>query len=132
MKVTQTPGLLERLDSGELIKAHGEKGALKQVSQQFEAMFLQTVLKQMRTASDAIADEENLLSSSNDGLYRDWYDSELALRLSQMQSTGLADVMSRQLGAKLQFSAEPVASSEKTTMAMQPALLVPPVHKETE
>ncbi|MGI2858800.1 rod-binding protein [Shewanella algae] len=132
MKVTQTPGLLGRLDSGELIKAHGEKGALKQVSQQFEAMFLQTVLKQMRTASDAIADEENLLSSSNDGLYRDWYDSELALRLSQMQSTGLADVMSRQLGAKLQFSAELVASSEKTTMAMQPALLVPPVHKETE
>ncbi|OXS02715.1 rod-binding protein [Shewanella algae] len=132
MKVIQTQGLLGRLDSGELIRAHGEQGALKQVSQQFETMFLQTVLKQMRTASDAIADEDNLLSSSNDGLYRDWYDSELALYLSQIQSTGLADVMSRQLGAKLQFSAEPVVSSEKTTMAMQPALLVPPVHKETE
>lgn len=135
-------GYLKQMNAGELIKANGEYGALELVSQQFEAQFLQTVLKQMRSASDVMADKDNPLSSQNDGMYRDWHDAELAGRLSQMQSTGLASVMTKQLAGALKSAPQPVAStnqvaaemsvSPSTTMAMQPALIVPMMVKSGE
>ncbi len=142
MKLENSHGYLNNLSAGDLIKANGEHGALKLVSQQFEAQFLQTVLKQMRSASDVMADSDSPLSSQNDGMYRDWHDAELAGRLSQMQSTGLASVMTKQLSAALKSQPDTVASIEHTqqgnaanapqfnginsgTTAMQPALIVP-------
>ena len=138
MKLTNNQGVLGKLEAGELIKSNGEYGALKQVSQQCEAQFLQAVLKQVRTASDVLADEDSVLSSQNDGMYRDWYDSELAGHLSQVQSTGLADVMTAQLAAGLQSADAAVALNQNrgqvqqqpVTNAMQPALILPLVSKE--
>lgn len=134
MKLDNNHSYLNQLDAGELIKSNGERGALKLVSQQFEAQFLQTVLKQMRSASDVMADKDNPLSSQNDGMYRDWHDAELAGRLSQMQSTGLAEVMTKQLSAGLKSEPETVASNNQTngnanTVAMQPALILPFITK---
>lgn len=135
-------GYLKQMNAGELIKANGEYGALELVSQQFEAQFLQTVLKQMRSASDVMADKDNPLSSQNDGMYRDWHDAELAGRLSQMQSTGLASVMTKQLAGALKSAPQPVASTNQVatdiplnssaTTAMQPALIVPTMVKPSE
>ncbi|MCK8046309.1 MULTISPECIES: rod-binding protein [Shewanella] len=137
MKIDNNHSYLNQLDAGDLIKANGEHGALKLVSQQFEAQFLQTVLKQMRSASDVMADKDSPLSSQNDGMYRDWHDAELAGRLSQMQSTGLADVMTKQLSAGLKSAPETVASNSQpnngpTTHAMQPALILPFINKLPE
>ncbi|MCE9686226.1 rod-binding protein [Shewanella sp. AS16] len=134
MKLENNPGYLNQLNAGDLIKANGEQGALKLVSQQFEAQFLQTVLKQMRSASDAMADEDSPLSSKNDGLYRDLHDAELASRLSQIQTMGLSEVMTRQLSASLKSGADPVAfdPQQMTTTAMQPALRVPPLPKDAK
>ena len=137
MKIDNNHSYLNQLDAGDLIKANGEHGALKLVSQQFEAQFLQTVLKQMRSASDVMADKDSPLSSQNDGMYRDWHDAELAGRLSQMQSTGLAEVMTKQLSAGLKSSPETVASNKQphngpTTHAMQPALILPFINKLPE
>lgn len=137
MKIDNNHSYLNQLDAGDLIKANGEHGALKLVSQQFEAQFLQTVLKQMRSASDVMADKDSPLSSQNDGMYRDWHDAELAGRLSQMQSTGLAEVMTKQLSAGLKSSPETVASNNQpnngpTTHAMQPALILPFISKLPE
>ncbi|MCL1147722.1 rod-binding protein [Shewanella sp. 10N.261.52.F9] len=137
MKIDNNHSYLNQLDAGDLIKANGEYGALKLVSQQFEAQFLQTVLKQMRSASDVMADKDSPLSSQNDGMYRDWHDAELAGRLSQMQSTGLAEVMTKQLSAGLKSSPETVASNNQpnngpTTHAMQPALILPFISKLPE
>ncbi|ABV85396.1 rod-binding protein [Shewanella pealeana] len=137
MKLDNNHSYLNQLNAGDLIKANGEHGALKLVSQQFEAQFLQTVLKQMRSASDVMADEDSPLSSQNDGMYRDWHDAELAGRLSQMQSTGLASVMTKQLSSALKSSPETVASNQHETVnvanpntrAMQPALIVPFIAK---
>ncbi|ABZ78795.1 conserved hypothetical protein [Shewanella halifaxensis HAW-EB4] len=134
MKLDNNHSYLNQLDAGELIKANGEQGALKLVSQQFEAQFLQTVLKQMRSASDVMADKDSPLSSQNDGMYRDWHDAELAGRLSQMQSTGLAEVMTKQLSAGLKSEPEMVASNKQVnsspnTAAMQPALILPFITK---
>lgn len=135
MKLDNNHSYLNQLDAGDLIKANGEHGALKLVSQQFEAQFLQTVLKQMRSASDVMADKDNPLSSQNDGMYRDWHDAELAGRLSQMQSTGLASVMTKQLSSALKSAPDAVASNQHVTLnaanttAMQPALIVPFIAK---
>ncbi|MFT5788201.1 MAG: flagellar protein FlgJ, partial [Shewanella sp.] len=113
MELDNNHSYLNQLDAGELIKANGEHGALKMVSQQFEALFLQNVLKQMRSASDVMADKDSPLSSQNNGMYRDWHDAELAGRLSQVQSTGLAEVMIKQLSAGLKSDPETVASSNQ-------------------
>ncbi len=135
MKLDNNHSYLNQLDAGDLIKANGEHGALKLVSQQFEAQFLQTVLKQMRSASDVMADKDSPLSSQNDGMYRDWHDAELAGRLSQMQSTGLASVMTKQLSPALKSPPDAVASNQQVTLnaanttAMQPALIVPFIAK---
>ncbi len=145
MKLENSHGYLNQLNAGDMIKAGGERGALESVSQQFEAQFLQTVLKQMRQAGDALCDEDSPLSSQNDGMYRDWHDAELAGRLSQMQSTGLAKVMTKQLSAGLQ-SAAPAAALEQqatkstpgadnavsntaNTTAMRSSLISPPARK---
>ncbi len=142
MKLDNAHGYLKQMNASDLIKANGEYGALELVSQQFEAQFLQTVLKQMRSASDVMADKENPLSSQNDGMYRDWHDAELAGRLSQMQSTGLASVMTKQLAGALKSDPQTVASNNQTstntvinqsaTTAMQPALIVPVMAKPSE
>ena len=134
MKLDNNHSYLNQLNASELIQANGEHGALKLVSQQFEAQFLQTVLKQMRSASDVMADKDSPLSSQNNGMYRDWHDAELAGRLSQMQSTGLASVMSKQLEGALKSQPEMVASTNHTVAnanptAMQPALIVPFIAK---
>ncbi|MCC4834398.1 rod-binding protein [Shewanella sp. 10N.7] len=119
MKLDNNHGYLNNLNAKDLIEANGEHGALELVSQQFEAQFLQTVLKQMRSASDVMADKDSPLSSQNDGMYRDWHDAELAGRLSQLQSTGLASVMTKQLSAALKSAPDSVASNNQTEQVTQ-------------
>lgn len=133
MKVENTGGYLNKLNADDLIKANGEQGALKLVSQQFEAQFLQTVLKQMRSATDAMADEDSpLTSKSNNGIYQDLHDAELASRLSQVNGMGLAEVMTKQLSRSFQSEKDPVAfdPQQMITTAMQPALIMRPVVKD--
>ena len=68
---------------------------LKEVSQQFESMFIQMMLKSMRSANDVFA-KDNPLNSSESRLYRDMYDQELSLSLSG-KSLGIAEALYRQL-----------------------------------
>ncbi|ABE56918.1 hypothetical protein Sden_3643 [Shewanella denitrificans OS217] len=137
MKLENAGGYLAGLNASDLIKTNGEQGALRVVSQQFEAQFLQTVLKQMRSASDAMADEDSPFSSKNDGLYRDLHDAELAMQLSKLQTMGLSEVMTKQLSGALKSNHEVVAlqidkpHQAMTTTAMQPALIMPKLAKDT-
>ena len=74
-----------------------KKAALTQAAGQFEAMFLQMVLKNMRAASDALADEESIVSSRQQRMYRDMYDGQLAMAMSGKGTLGLAESMVKQL-----------------------------------
>ena len=91
------------------IKANGDKGeALKQAAGQFEAVFLQSVLKHMRQASDALNDEEGaLFNSRQQKFYRSMHDSQIAMEMSQQQSLGIADMLVRQLGQHEAFKSQP-------------------------
>ena len=63
----------------------------------FEALFLQTVLKQMRSASDVLAPEDSPLSSNKQGAFRDMHDQTVAQSLAGQGQVGIAAMIERQL-----------------------------------
>ena len=65
-----------------------------EIMQQFEALFLQQMLKSMRTASLA----EGLFQSDQSEFYRDMYDQQIATELASKELLGIAQVINRQLG----------------------------------
>jgi len=71
-----------------------EDAALDQVSRQFESLFLQMMLKSMRDASMG----GGILDSKQSEFYREMYDKQIAMDMSQGQGIGLAEVLKRQLG----------------------------------
>ena len=73
-----------------------EKVALKKVAQQFESMFVQMMLKNMRQAN-AVFEKDSLMNSEETKFYRDMYDDQLSLTLSHGRGIGIADAMYKQL-----------------------------------
>lgn len=67
--------------------------ALKAAAQQFEAIFIQMMLKSMRDASMG----DPLFGSSQGDTYRDIFDQQLSINLSKNGHLGLADIVVRQL-----------------------------------
>lgn len=72
--------------------------ALKEAAHQFEAIFVQMLLKSMRKAQDAISDKDSPFNSQQVKFYRDMHDQQLATDLASGGSLGLADIIVRQLG----------------------------------
>ena len=70
--------------------------AVRGVAKQFEALFIQMMLKSMREAS--IGDD--LLGSDQVNTYRDMYDQQLSLSLANGNGIGLANTMLQQLGGR--------------------------------
>ncbi|BCX82928.1 flagellar protein FlgJ [Methylomarinovum caldicuralii] len=68
--------------------------ALKEAAKQFEAMFLELMLKQMRQASPG----DPIFDNDRTRFYREMHDHQLALHLSRQGSVGIADMIVRQLG----------------------------------
>ncbi len=71
--------------------------ALRQVAEQFEAIFIQQMLKQMRSANSVLADKDSPLTSQSDSVYQDMLDSQLAMNMSQTSGMGIADMLVKQL-----------------------------------
>jgi flagellar protein FlgJ len=116
---TATQGLAADAHSLDALKrtaARDPKAALKGAAQQFEALFLQMVLKSMR---DAIP-KSGLLDSDSEKTYTSMLDQQLATSISK-SGTGLADVIARQLG---RYVVAPGEGDAKKTPAA-PASLPP-------
>ena len=75
----------------------GKEAALREAAQQFEAIFMQMLLKSMRKAQDVLESDSPFNSQSSKS-YRDMHDQQLALDLSSKGSLGLTDLIVRQLG----------------------------------
>jgi peptidoglycan hydrolase FlgJ len=69
---------------------------LEQAAEQFEALFLRSMLAQMRKASDVLG-EGNPFDSSQQRMMRDFYDDKLASQLASQRSTGIAQMIISQL-----------------------------------
>jgi len=78
--------------------------AVKKVATQFEAMFMQMVLKSMREATM----RSGMLDSQEQDLYRGMLDQQVAQKIAA-GGTGLADLIARQLARNLPTAAAPGA-----------------------
>ena len=73
------------------------EAALRTVAKQFEAIFLQMALKSMRQASMG----DPIFDSSQSEVYRDMFDKQLSLTMSENKGLGLSDALIRQLRGSL-------------------------------
>lgn len=74
-----------------------DPAVLREVAGQFEALFLQTMLKNMREASLG----EPLLGNSDQyEMYQDMMDQQLSVEMSSGKGIGLAEMLVRQLGGE--------------------------------
>ncbi|WP_241242265.1 flagellar assembly peptidoglycan hydrolase FlgJ [Thalassotalea sp. G2M2-11] len=74
-----------------------KKAALETAAKQFEAIFMQMLLKSMRSAQDVL-ESDSPFNSQSTKFYRDMHDQQLALELSNNGSLGLSELIVRQLG----------------------------------
>jgi flagellar protein FlgJ len=79
-----------------------QQAALDQVSRQFESLFLQMMLKNMRDASFG----GGLMDSKQSDFYREMYDKQIAMDIAEKPGIGLAEVIKRQLGGGAEASRE--------------------------
>ena len=88
---------------------------LEQAAEQFEGIFLRSMLQQMRKASEALV-EDNPFDSKQQRMMRDFYDDKMASELASQRSTGIAQMIIAQLGpqesAPLKNSQQMVALQE--------------------
>lgn len=105
-------------------------GALKAAAKQFEALFLQMMLKSMREASEG----DPMFDGEQAAMYRDMYDKQLSLELSE-KGIGLAEMLVKQLqqqtGEKpeaimeLNMSSRPLISQRPYAAAQTEAVTTP-------
>lgn len=84
-------------------------GARSEVAQQFEALFIQSMLKSMRAASPG----DSLTSNDQMKMYQDMMDKQMALDMSKGRGIGIADIIERQLAPQGTSSKEPAKDSDK-------------------
>ncbi len=78
---------------------------IKKVAQEFESLFLNEMLKAMRSANEVFS-EGNFLNSNESKTYQDMHDQQLSVTLANHQNgIGLADVLVRQM-SKLKGGAD--------------------------
>lgn len=74
-----------------------QQAALRPVAEQFEAMFLNQILKQARQ----VKFDDGFMDGEGTEFYKDWYDKQLSQGLATKGSLGLADKIVEQLSQKL-------------------------------
>jgi flagellar protein FlgJ len=89
------------------------EGNIRKVAQEFESLFMNEMLKSMRSANDVLA-EGNFMNTSTTKQYQEMYDQQLSVSLSTKgRGIGLSDVLTRQLskmnGGKHSGAANPFA-----------------------
>lgn len=69
--------------------ARDGKAALRETAQQFEALFLQMMMKSMRESID----KSDLLNSTHTSTYEALFDREVSIALARRNALGLADML---------------------------------------
>ncbi len=98
---------------------------LEQAAEQFEAMFLRSLMTQMRKASDALAADNNPFNSKQQRMMRDFYDDKLASQLASQRSSGIAGMIIAQMTPQSGDGLKVVG--ESAALSQQPKELTPPV-----
>jgi soluble lytic murein transglycosylase len=93
---------------------------LQAAAEQFEALFLQQILKQMRKASDVLAEGNPMRSREMDTM-RDFYDEVLAETLAGRKQTGIADMLVKQLSGSASLTPDLEAAAAAARVAELPS-----------
>ena len=72
------------------------KSAIKQTAQQFEALFLQMMMKSMR---ESVIKDDSIENKTID-TYESMFDKEVSLQMAKRNSVGLADMLVKNLEAQ--------------------------------
>lgn len=95
-------------DTTKLKNMKGQEG-LEEAAVQFEAMFIQMMLKSMRSATDAMSGEDSLFNSKQQKFYQEMADGQMASSLAKDRQFGIADAMIRQMSEPLKNQSNSVA-----------------------
>lgn len=93
------------------------QAALKDAARQFEAVFLQMVLKSMRDATP----QDGLFDNEQSRLFQSMLDQQLSQTLSASGTTGLARLIEQQLGRGLSAGAPSAEPAPATALPAAPA-----------
>ena len=74
-----------------------KEAALQTAAKQFEAIFMQMLLKSMRSAQDVL-ESDSPFNSETSKSYRQMHDQQMSLELSNNGALGLSELIVRQLG----------------------------------
>ena len=101
--LTQTSTARSYLDFAGLGELRGkaqqnDDQALRETAQQFEALFIQMMLKSMREANNVM--KSDLVESQAAETFEGMYDKEMSVQMAKRNTMGLADMLVRQLGTK--------------------------------
>jgi len=104
-----------------LAKLRAEAGkqspaALRETARQFEALFVQSMLKAMREASPG----DGLFDSDQSQFYRDIYDRQLSLEMVKGRGIGIADMLVKNLGGQPEQAQHAPALQEAMVRPGQP------------
>jgi flagellar protein FlgJ len=92
-----------------------QESALRPVAEQFEAIFVQQVLKEARKVSF----DDGWLDGGQGDFYKDWSDKQLSLNLSSKGTLGFADSIVEQLGKTIHTAAVSSTEAAKEEMPLQ-------------
>ncbi|MBU4684476.1 rod-binding protein [Cedecea davisae] len=107
------------------ITAQAKPQNIEQAAEQFEAMFLRSMMQQMRKASDALAADDNPFNSKQQRMMRDFYDDKMASGLASQRSSGIADMIIAQLTpAGVKEKAKSVALTQQSQEITPPVIPV--------
>lgn len=95
------PASLTRTPANETPAARDER--LREAAREFEAVFVEIILKEMRQSTKGLNDEK---ASFARGTYQGWQDELFARNMASGQGIGLAEVLYRQLQQQ-QLDTEP-------------------------
>ena len=76
------------------VTASPRDAKLREAAEEFEALFVEMVFKQMRSANNALSGEQKSFARST---YEGWQDQETAKAISRQGSFGLAEILYKQL-----------------------------------
>jgi flagellar protein FlgJ len=100
--------------------AQGQAGAVREAAKQFEAYFIQQMLKTMREA----VERSDLVDSQHSDMYQDLFDKEVSVKMAERGALGLADMLARNLAQ--QGVGPGVVSTQDALAARQQGLPLQP------
>ena len=102
-------------------------GNMRKVAQEFESLFLGEMLKSMRSATNALG-QDNPLNTAEAKQYQEMYDQQLAVSMSREGGgIGLADVLMRQMSKNKPMAPGEAAAASAAKQAEAKAAVETPI-----